>query len=403
MRKFTKEITALLAAAAMSASTGISAGAASEEIFATVGDTMAPTEEYPPVDGGFMPPDDYIKPQTTTVPDTTMLAGTYTTTTTPTATKLAGTYTSPTTTTVTPSLAGTYISPTTTTVTPPLAGTYISPTTTTVIPPLAGEPLPPDEYIDPPLAGVPLPPDEYIESTTTTTEEIPPIMGGFPLPDPDGDVNLDGRFGIADIVTMQRWMLGKKDIEVKHWGNADLYDDGKIDVFDICLMREKLIKDNLIDKKYTFLEFQITENVENTDMSQYKSVSGWMGAKEYYGKGYSPVTDSEGNVTKPEYYVTYLVSAYPDYADGGQYITKIEITDPLVMVHGITVNSSFKEFEAVFKALGYTTSVAEKGGYVQYNAKNKDGISYTIYLSNSNNIKKMTIQAEVTNREGIIF
>lgn len=349
MRKFTKEITALLAAAAMSASNGITASAAPDEIFATVGDTMAPTEEFPPVEGDILPPDDYIEPQTTTVPDTTMLAGTYTTTTTPTATKLAGTYTSP----------------TTTTVTPPLAGTYTSP------------------------------------PTTTTTEEIPPIMGGFPLPDPDGDVNLDGRFGIADIVTIQRWMLGKKDIEVKHWGNADLYNDGKIDVFDVCLMREKLIKDNLIDKKYTFLEFQITENVENTDMSQYKSVSGWMGAKEYYGKGYSPVTDSEGNVTKPEYYVTYLVSAYPDYADGGQYITKIEITDPSVMVHGITVNSSFKEFEAVFKALGYTASVAEKGGYMQYNAKNKDGISYSIYLSND--IKKMTIQAEVTNREGIIF
>ena len=399
MRKFTKEITALLAAAAMSASTGISAGAASEEIFATVGDTMAPTEEYPPVDGGYMPPDNYIEPQTTTVPDTTMLAGTYTTTTTPTATKLAGTYTSPTTTTVTPSLAGTYISPTTTTVTPPLAGTYISPTTTTVTPPLAGTYISPTTTtVTPPLAGTYTSPP-----TTTTTEEIPPIMGGFPLPDPDGDVNLDGRFGIADIVTMQRWMLGKKDIEVKHWGNADLYDDGKIDVFDICLMREKLIKDNLIDKKYTFLEFQITENVENTDFSGYKSVSGWMGAKEYYGKGYSPVTDSEGNVTKPEYYVTYLVSAYPDYADGGQYITKIEITDPSVMVHGITVNSSFKEFAAVFKALGYTASVAEKDGCVQYNAKNKDGISYTIYLSNLNNTKKMTIQAEVTNREGIIF
>lgn len=389
MRKFTKEITALLAAAAMSASNGITASAAPDEIFATVGDTMAPTEEFPPLEGDVALPDDYIEPQTTTVPDTTMLAGTYTTTTTPTATKLAGAYTTP--------------------------------ITATTIPPLAGEPLPPDEYIDPPLAGVPLPPDEYIESTTTrimggttppdnyiettttTTEEIPPIMGGFPLPDPDGDVNLDGRFGIADIVTMQRWMLGKKDIEVKHWGNADLYNDDKIDVFDVCLMREKLIKDNLIDKKYTFLEFQITENVENTDFSRYKSVSGWMGAKEYYGSEYSPVTDSEGNVTKPEYYVTYLVSAYPDYADGGQYITKIEITDPSVMVHGITVNSSFKEFEAVFKALGYTASVAEKGGYVQYNAKNKDGISYSIYLSNSNDIKKMTIQAEVTNREGIIF
>lgn len=377
MRKFTKEITALLAAAAMSASTGVSANAASEEIYATAGAATAPTEEYPPVDGGLMPPDDYIEPQTTTVPDTTMIAGTYTTTTAQTTIRLAGTYTTP--------------------------------TTTTTIPPLAGEPLPPDEYITtttteeyPPLAGVPLPPDEYIEdTTTTTTEEIPPIMGGFPLPDPDGDINRDGRFGIADVVTMQKWLLGKKDIEVNYWENADLYRDGKIDVFDVCLMREKLIKDKLVDKNYTFLEFQITENVENTDFSQYKSISGWMGAKEYYGKGYSPVTDSEGNQTKPEHYVTYLVSAYPDYADGGQYITRIEITDPAVLVHGITVESPFEEFEEVFKAMDYETYISEHSNHMQYNAKNKDGISYTLYVSND--IRKLTIQAEVTNREGIQF
>lgn len=359
MRKFTKEITALLAAAAMSASNGLTASAAPDEIFATVGDTMAPTEEFPPVEGDILLPDDYIEPQTTTVPDTTMLAGTYTT-------------------------------------------TQAVETTTTTIPPLAGEPLPPDEYIDPPLAGVPLPPDEYIEeTTTTTTEEIPPIMGGFPLPDPDGDINRDGKFGIADIVTTQRWLLGKKDIEVKYWENADLYMDGRIDVFDVCLMREKLIKNNLTDKNYSFLEFRITENVENTDFSQYESVSGWMGAKEYYGKGYSPVTDSEGNVTKPEYYVTYLVSAYPDYADGGQYITKIEITDPAVLVNGITVESPFEEFEAVFKAMDYETYLSEHSNHIQCNAKSKDGITYTLYVSNDT--RKLTIQAEVTNREGIQF
>lgn len=396
MRKFTKEITTLLAAAAMSASTGASASAASEEIYATAGVAIAPTEEYPPVDGGYMPPDDYIKPQTTTVPDTTMIAGTYTTTTAQTTTKLAGTYTTPTTTTTIPPLE------------PMPPDEYITPTTTEEYPPLAGVPLPPDEYIEdttedlPPVAGGTTPPDNYIENTTTTTtEEIPPIMGGFPLPDPDGDINLDGKFSIADVVSMQRWLLGKKDIEVNYWENADLYQDGKIDVFDVCLMREKLIKDKLIDKNYTFLEFQITENVENTDFSQYKSVSGWMGAKEYYGKGYSPVTDSEGNETKPEYYVTYLVSAYPDYADGGQYITRIEITDPTVLVHGITVESPFEEFEAVFKAMDYETYISEHSSHVQYNAKSKDGISYTLYVSSDT--KKLTIQADVTNREGIQF
>lgn len=395
MRKFTKEITALLAAATVSASAG-AISASSEEIEATVGDIVAPTEEYPAVDGGMMPPDDYIEQ-----PDTTAIAGTYTTTTTTTTIPpLMGTYTT--------SKATTTVTTTENLTTTTLVGTYTTCTTTTTIPPLAGEPMPPDEYIEsttteefPPTAGVPMPPDSYIETTTTTTEEIPPIMGGFPLPDPDGDINLDGKFGIADVVTMQKWMLGKNDVEIKYWENADLYKDGKLDVFDVCLMREKLIKDNFIDKKNTFLEFQITENVEDFDFSQYNRIYGLMGGKEYYGKGYSAVKDEDGNEVKPEHYVIYTITAYPDYADGGQYITRIEITDPTVMVHGLTVKSSFEDFEAVFKAMGYETSVTEHGRYVQYNAKSEDGISYTIYISNE--ITKLTIQAEVTNRDNIQY
>lgn len=84
-----------------------------------------------------------------------------------------------------------------------------------------------------------MPPDSYIE---TTTEEIPPIMGGFPLPDPDGDINRDGKFGIADVVTMQKWLLGSKDVDMTDWTRADLYPDGKLDVYDACLMREKLVE-----------------------------------------------------------------------------------------------------------------------------------------------------------------
>ncbi|MBR5514154.1 MAG: dockerin type I repeat-containing protein [Ruminococcus sp.] len=371
MRKFTKEITALLAAATVSSSAGAITGSASEEIVRTAG---VPIQS-----------DDYVYEAeardtgtavtTTTVPEILSVAGTYTTaksksttTSTTTTTKSVGTYTTQTTTATIPPLAGTFT-------TAKSKSTTTSTTTTTK------------------SVGT------YTTQTTTTT--IPPVMGGFPQPDPTGDINLDGKFGIADIVTVQSWILGKKDVEIRYWENADLYPDGRLDVFDICLLKEKLIKDNSINSNYASLEYKITENVENADFSKNKSVSGWMGAKEYYGKGYSPVIDSEGNETKPKNYVTYLVSAYPDYADGGQYITKIEITDPVVMVNGITVNSSFEEFEAVFKAMGYETSITEHSNHVQYNAKNKSGISYIIYVSND--IRKLTIQADVTNREGIQF
>ena len=45
-------------------------------------------------------------------------------------------------------------------------------------------------------------------------------------------------------------------------------------------------------------------------------------SREFYGKGYSSVKDEDGNDVKPEHYVTYLITAYPDYADGGEYVTR---------------------------------------------------------------------------------
>lgn len=57
-----------------------------------------------------------------------------------------------------------------------------------------------------------------------------------------GDVDLDGTFNIADAVTVQKWLLGDNTASMKKWENADFDNDGKIDVFDFCLMKEQLIK-----------------------------------------------------------------------------------------------------------------------------------------------------------------
>ena len=139
----------------------------------------------------------------------------------------------------------------------------------------------------------------------------------------------------------------------------------------------------------TDLEFDITRNVENFDFSGYAEVTGWFGARQYYGKDYAPAVDG----TAPEHYVTYLITAYPDYADGGQYVTQIEVTDPEVRVKGLTVNSTFEEFRDIFVALGFkvtkgeTAYVAEKGN-----------ITYRLTEG-----KTILITAAVTNREGIIF
>lgn len=148
------------------------------------------------------------------------------------------------------------------------------------------------------------------------------------------------------------------------------------------------------------LEFWITENVEKVDFSKHKEIYGWFGARQFYGLGYAPAFDEGGNEMLPEIYVTYLISAWPDYAEGGQYITEIEFTDPKVEVFGLSVNSSFEEFERVFNELGYEV-VSSEMGIVTERVASKDGISFSLRKINEKPV--FSINAKVTNRENIIF
>lgn len=107
----------------------------------------------------------------------------------------------------------------------------------------AGVPMISDEFVEipteeiPPLAGEPLPPDEFIEPTT---EEMPPLAGD--IAPPDGDVNGDGSLSVADVVSLQKWLLNAPDAELHNWRAADLCEDGKLDVFDLTLMKKALVE-----------------------------------------------------------------------------------------------------------------------------------------------------------------
>lgn len=56
-----------------------------------------------------------------------------------------------------------------------------------------------------------------------------------------GDVNGDKVFGIADMLTLQKWLEGSADITISDWTTADICRDGSIDVFDLCMLRKQLI------------------------------------------------------------------------------------------------------------------------------------------------------------------
>ncbi len=56
-----------------------------------------------------------------------------------------------------------------------------------------------------------------------------------------GDVNWDGVFNVSDVVLLQKWLLAVPDTHLSNWKTADLCEDGKLDVFDLCMMKRLLL------------------------------------------------------------------------------------------------------------------------------------------------------------------
>ncbi len=56
-----------------------------------------------------------------------------------------------------------------------------------------------------------------------------------------GDVNRDKMLNVADVVTLQKWLLCKPNTVLMNWRAADLCRDDRIDVFDLCIMKEKIL------------------------------------------------------------------------------------------------------------------------------------------------------------------
>ena len=74
-------------------------------------------------------------------------------------------------------------------------------------------------------------------TTTTTTAPNDDPYEEYLL----GDCNLDGRFNLADVVYLQKWLLAVPDIHLANWKAADFCEDGRLDVFDLCLMKRALL------------------------------------------------------------------------------------------------------------------------------------------------------------------
>ena len=140
------------------------------------------------------------------------------------------------------------------------------------------------------------------------------------------------------------------------------------------------------------LEFWITQDVDDFDFSSYQPKYGIMGGWEYYGTGYVPTLDENGQQVDPEHCVIYTVTNYPDYSSNSLCITRITITDPAVKVYGLSMTSTHEDIRSTMTAEGFT--VTESATAVR---AEKDNFRFTFTKD------EIMISAEVTNHLGIIY
>lgn len=71
------------------------------------------------------------------------------------------------------------------------------------------------------------------------------MMGLAPKPSVPvmaGDTNLDDKVGLMDVVCLQKYLLRSTAFDENQWNNADINQDGEVDVFDLALLKRMLLE-----------------------------------------------------------------------------------------------------------------------------------------------------------------
>ena len=92
---------------------------------------------------------------------------------------------------------------------------------------------------------------KYYGDITLKIDAVDPVRGTIrtvyrdvtvipPKSQPTGDCNGDGEFNVADVVLLQKWLLTEVKT-MEDWKAANFCEDDRLDVYDLCLMKRKLI------------------------------------------------------------------------------------------------------------------------------------------------------------------
>ena len=130
-----------------------------------------------------------------------------------------------------------------------------------------------------------------------------------------GDVNNDGSFSISDVILFQKWLLAVPNTHLANWKAADFCEDGKLNMFDLLLMKKALLG-QFQSKLITVNDIiELSKKGENLTVSDFEPFKG-----EDIGSGFFMMkyeiadrenqcyllVGSDGSSDKPGY--VYLVS-----------------------------------------------------------------------------------------------
>src|SRR5574344_2153952 len=145
----------------------------------------------------------------------------------------------------------------------------------------------------------------------------------------------------------------------------------------------------------TNLHLWLTQKVTEDDLINMTYLPGMLGGEKYLDYSYALEEGELGN-TLPKEYVSYEITSYPNYSDGGTYVTKIVISDPKISFYGLTINSTISEFDDALSKSGFQYEVNDScSSCMSYWVKDNFSIQYKSSL--------ITLVAKVTNRNNIIF
>lgn len=83
-----------------------------------------------------------------------------------------------------------------------------------------------------------------ITATTTTTTTSTTTTTTTPIPEPpvvSGDINADGKTNLADLVLLQKWLLGIPETKLADWQAGDFDRNQNLNGIDLIFMRLKVM------------------------------------------------------------------------------------------------------------------------------------------------------------------